>query len=224
VERTRRPRNSLTKPEIIAAARDVLRDSGATGFTIRAVADRLGASAMSLYNHVTSKEELLDAALDDVLLGLGLADDSARPATEVIAEFARAHLALLRAHPWAVSALLNRPLPGPGATAVGEQYFAAALRGGATPLQAVQVFTGVVAVVYGAAGFLVEPAPASGGQLRSEVDERMLASLSAAFPATATVMPDLMKYGSDEQVHAILRALIDGLMPADPARSPQRSP
>jgi hypothetical protein len=46
----------------------------------------------------------------------------------------------------------------------------------------------------------------------------MLASLSAAFPATATVMPELMTYGSDAQVHGILRALIGGLMPADPAR------
>lgn len=168
---------------------------------------------MSLYNHLASKEELLDAALDDVLSELGLADDPARPANEVLVGFAQAHLALLRTHPWAVPALLNRPLPGPGATAVGEQYFAVALRGGATALQAVEVFTGVVAVVYGAAGFLVEPPAASGGQERSEVEERMLAGMAAAYPATATVMPHLMAYGSDDQLHRILRALVDGVMP-----------
>lgn len=219
-DRPRRARNSLTRAEIVAAAREVLRDSGAAGFTIRAVGERLGASAMSLYTHVSSKEELLDVALDDVLLELvpALADDPARPAADILLGFAEAHLALLRAHPWAVPVLLSRPLPGPGATAVGERYFAAALRGGASPLQAVEVFTGVVAVVYGAAGFLVEPGPASGGQRRDEVDERMLASLSAEFPATATVMPHLMTYGSDAQLRGILRALIDGLMPAGPAR------
>jgi AcrR family transcriptional regulator len=214
-ERTRRARNSLTRAEIVAAAREVLSESGAAGFTIRAVGERLGASAMSLYNHVASKDELLDAALDDVLLQLvpALADDPARPASEVLVGFAEAHLALLRAHPWAVPVLLSRPMPGPGATAVGEQYFAVALRGGATPLQAVEVFTGVLAVVYGAAGFLIEPPAASGGQKRSEVDERMLESLSAVFPATATVMPHLMTYGSDAQVRGILTALVGGLMP-----------
>ena len=212
-KKPRRGRNSLSRPEIIVAAREVLADAGAAGFTIRAVAERLGASAMSLYNHVASKEELLDAALDDVLSELGLADDPARPANDVLVGFAQAHLALLRAHPWAVPALLSRPLPGPGATAVGEQYFAAALRGGATALQAVEVFTGVVAVVYGAAGFLVEPPAASGGQQRSDVEDRMLAGMAEAYPATATVMPHLMAYGSDEQLHGILRALVHGLMP-----------
>lgn len=219
-ERRRRPRNSLTRAEIVAAAREVLRDHGEAGFTIRAVGDRLGASAMSLYTHVASKEELLDAALDDVLLGFPLADDPDRPAGEMLLAFAEAHLALLRANPWAVPVLLSRPLPGPGATAVGERYFAAALRGGASPLQAVEVFTGVVAVVYGAAGFLVEPAAASGGQTRAEVDERMLAGLSAAFPATAVVMPHLLSYGSDAQLRGILTALIDGLMLPAPSRSP----
>jgi AcrR family transcriptional regulator len=201
----------------VDAARAVLRESGSEGFTIRAVADRLGASAMSLYNHVASKEELLDAALDDVLGELGLADDPTRPAAEVIVGFAERHLAQLRAHPWAVPALLNRPLPGPGATAVGEEYFAAALRGGASPQVAVEVFTGVVAVVYGAAGFLVEPAIASGGQLRAEVEERIAqtqAAMADRFPATARVLPQLMAYGSDEQLRGILRALVTGLMPA----------
>ena len=79
------------------------------------------------------------------------------------------------------------------------------------------MFTGVVAVVYGAAGFLAEPAPASGGQQRSEVEDRMLESMAAIFPATATVMPHLMAYGSDDQVHGILRALVEGL-DARPAR------
>lgn len=209
----RRARNSLNRDEIVAAARTVLSEAGVAGFTIRAVADCLGASAMSLYNHVASKEELLDAALDSVLQEFGLVDDPDRPATEVIIGFAQRHLALLREHPWAVAALLTRPLPGPGATAVGEQYFGAALRGGASPLRAVEVFTGVVAVVYGAAGFLAEPAPASGGQQRSEVEDRMLESMAAIFPATATVMPHLMAYGSDDQVHGILRALVEGLMP-----------
>ncbi len=217
-DRPRRARNSLTRAEIVDAAREVLSDSGAAGFTIRAVGDRLGASAMSLYNHVPSKEELLDVALDDALLGLvpALVDEPQRAAADVLVGFAESHLGMLRANPWAVPLLLRRPLPGPGATAVGEQYFAVALRGGASPAQAVEVFTGVVAVVYGAAGFLIEPPPASGGQARSQVDERMLASLSAAFPATATVMPYLRSYGSDAQMRGILTALVEGLMPTRP--------
>lgn len=211
--RIRRRRNSLTRAQVVAAARGVLQDAGVAGFTIRAVGDRLGASAMSLYTHVASKEQLLDAALDDVLLEFPLTDDPSRSPHEMLVAFAEAHLAVLRAHPWAVPALLSRPMPGPGATAVGEQYFAAALRGGATPREAVQVFTGLVAVVYGAAGFLAEPAPASGGQQRAEVEDRIAASIADRYPATATVRHELLVYGSDEQVHGVLRALVDGLMP-----------
>jgi AcrR family transcriptional regulator len=55
-----RPRASLTREAIVDAAVAILDEDGLDGLTMRAVADRLGSGAMSLYRHVESREALLD--------------------------------------------------------------------------------------------------------------------------------------------------------------------
>lgn len=209
--RKRRARNSLTRTEIVAAAREVLQDGGLGAFTIRAVADRLGASAMSLYNHVESKEEVLDAALDGLLLELQLADDPARPVAEVLVEHAERHLAHLRANRWAIPALFQRPDPGVGAALIGEAYLATAIRGGADAQKAVDVFAAILVTVYGAAGFLGSEGESQ--QTREEIAARIA---QVPFPATASVAAPLAAYGDDAQLHRILTALISGLLPGKP--------
>jgi AcrR family transcriptional regulator len=62
---TRRDRSShaavgLTVDAIAEAALAVIRSGGVDGLTMRAVADRLGVRAPSLYHHVRNKSELLD--------------------------------------------------------------------------------------------------------------------------------------------------------------------
>ena len=49
----------LSKEQIAAAALAVVDEKGSAGFTIRAVADALGASPMALYYHVKGKGELV---------------------------------------------------------------------------------------------------------------------------------------------------------------------
>ncbi|GAB2721005.1 TetR/AcrR family transcriptional regulator C-terminal domain-containing protein [Kitasatospora kifunensis] len=57
-----RPGQALLSREIIArAALEVVDASGPDGLTMRALAERLGVKAASLYNHVASKDELLDS-------------------------------------------------------------------------------------------------------------------------------------------------------------------
>ncbi|MCX4745218.1 TetR/AcrR family transcriptional regulator C-terminal domain-containing protein [Kitasatospora sp. NBC_01287] len=57
-----RPGKALLSREIIArAALRVVDEHGPDGLTMRALAERLGVKAASLYNHVAGKDELLDA-------------------------------------------------------------------------------------------------------------------------------------------------------------------
>jgi len=221
--RQRRARNSLTKAEIVAAARSILETAGTDGLTMRAVADRLGAAPMALYTHVSSKEEVLDSALDGLLGQLlvgehALADDPTRPWTDVIVGFAERHLALLTNNPWAISGLLARPAPGASATAVGEVYLATALRGGVSSRTAVEAFTGVLALIYGAAGFLTGGASGVGAQSRAEVEEQITDTPRGVFPATEAVAPELAQFGSPAHLHGILTALVKGLQAADAPR------
>jgi len=54
----------LTRDRIVEAAVAVVDDAGIDALTMRAVSKRLGAGTMSLYRHVTSREELLDLVLE----------------------------------------------------------------------------------------------------------------------------------------------------------------
>ena len=58
---------SLSLDRIVATAVDLLDGEGVGGLTMRKLADRLGAGAMSLYWHVANKEAVFDLALDAVL-------------------------------------------------------------------------------------------------------------------------------------------------------------
>ncbi len=54
----------LTRDRIVEAAVAVVDESGIDGLTMRAVSKQLGAGTMSLYRHVSSREELLDLVLE----------------------------------------------------------------------------------------------------------------------------------------------------------------
>src|SRR3954470_24628974 len=98
--RTRRPRGSLSPEVILDAAEDVAA-RGVGALSMRAVADRLGAAPMALYNHFATKEQLVDALLDRVL-GRFEAEPATDDWSEDLRLFARAHRRLLVRHPWAV--------------------------------------------------------------------------------------------------------------------------
>lgn len=150
----RRPRGSLTPEVILDAAEAVASEGGTVG--MRAVAARVGAVPMALYNHFATKEQLVDALLDRVL-----ARFEPEPETgewlEDLRRFARTHRSLLVRHPWAVAPLFSRPNPGPAAVRIGEIAFAILQRGGLSERDAVAVFSGVIALNYGWSSFTIAP-------------------------------------------------------------------
>src|SRR3954465_5122971 len=95
--RTRRPRGSLT-PEVILDAAEAVAAHGFDKLTMRAVAARLDAVPMALYNHFATKDELVDALLDRVLSRFE-AEPAAGDWTKDLRRFARAHRRLLVEHP-----------------------------------------------------------------------------------------------------------------------------
>ena len=68
--RSRRPRNSLSLDEIVSAAIDIVTEHGLPALTIRSVANRLGASPMSVYNYIENRQALELAMLEAVTAGL----------------------------------------------------------------------------------------------------------------------------------------------------------
>ncbi len=60
-------RTALTVEAIVAAAIEVLDETGVSGLSMRGVAQRLGTGAASLYAHVSGKEELLELVFDELV-------------------------------------------------------------------------------------------------------------------------------------------------------------
>ena len=109
VEETR-GEQPLSLERIVATAVELLDAQGVDGLTMRRLADRLGAGAMSLYWHVGNKDEVFDLALDAVL-------EYRRPATaesqdwraDVVHMLEDWRASMLR-HPWSASLLPRRAL------------------------------------------------------------------------------------------------------------------
>ena len=59
------PDAGLSKQRVVAEAVRLADREGVEGLSMRRLAGALGAGAMSLYHYVASKDELLDAMIDD---------------------------------------------------------------------------------------------------------------------------------------------------------------
>ena len=57
----------LTRDRVLQAALGLADEGGVEAVSMRKIADELGVKAMSLYNHVANKDDVIDGILDLVL-------------------------------------------------------------------------------------------------------------------------------------------------------------
>jgi len=206
--RTRRPRGSLN-PDLILDAAEAVAAQGFDALSTRAVAARLGAVPMALYNHFATKEQLVDALLDRVLSRFE--PDPARDDwVEDLRGFARSHRRLLSGHPWAVAPLFTQPNPGMSSVRIGELALGILRRGGLSNARAVAAFSGIIALNYGWSSFTTARDLDPSGP--SHDVGAMLAQLPRAeYPLTVDVAGEMGAYGSDDHYDFVLDQLLSGL-------------
>jgi AcrR family transcriptional regulator len=95
--RTRRP---LTKERVLAKAIALADKEGIEALSMRKLGTALGVEAMSLYNHIANKGELVGAMVDAVIEQFELPDDEARWDRAIRRCAVSAHDLLIE-HPWA---------------------------------------------------------------------------------------------------------------------------
>lgn len=99
-------RKPLSRERILAAALELVDEQGIDALSMRKLGQALGGyEAMSLYNHVANKDDLLDGILDLVLAEME-PPDPAGGLTAIRISSLSAHEAL-RKHPWAAGLLMN---------------------------------------------------------------------------------------------------------------------
>lgn len=97
-------RTPLSRDRILRAGLELADSSGVEALTMRRLGDELGFEAMSLYRHVTNKDDLLDGMLDLVLAEWRLPDADGAWFERIKASARSVHDALRR-HPWAAQLL-----------------------------------------------------------------------------------------------------------------------
>jgi AcrR family transcriptional regulator len=111
-KRAAKRRAALTRERILRAAIRLADRDGIESLSMRKLGQELGVEAMSLYNHVRNKVDMLDGMVDLVFSEIDL------PANGVGWEIAMrkraisARQVLLR-HPWAIGLMESRATPGP---------------------------------------------------------------------------------------------------------------
>ena len=138
----------LSRDRIIDAAASVADRRGLTGVSMRNVGKQLGVEAMSLYHHISGKDDLLDGLADWVFTGIDLpALDE--PWRHAMAERAASSRARISAHPWALGLIESRRNPGPALLRHHDTVLGCLRTNGFTVALAAHAFSAIDAYVYG---------------------------------------------------------------------------
>ncbi|MFF7455403.1 TetR/AcrR family transcriptional regulator C-terminal domain-containing protein [Kitasatospora sp. NPDC008115] len=226
------PPGDLSRERLIRAALELADAEGLAALSMRAVASRLGVSAMSAYRHVTSKDEL-------VLLTADAAFGEARYPAEPPAGWrprlelgARTLWALFRRHPWlAHLSPVTRPLLLPNLLTHAEWALAALDGHGLSPTAALDIHVLLYSYIEGIAVNLEREtqAQATTGLTGDEWTDTRLAAFdprtaASRLPVFTRMMSDLAD-GYDLDLDALfelgLATLLDGLTPRIEAASPR---
>lgn len=220
VRRRRTPGAPLGVDAIVAAGITVADAEGLGALSMRRVAAELGAAPMSLYRHVSDKDELLLTMIDSAIAECPLPDDRPSSWREGLELAARALWATFRRHPWLPAALsLTRPQVLPGALAYTEWVLGVLSEAGMDALTMFTTHLTVFTFVRGTAVNLESEADAeaASGQTSDEwmaEQEPMLEALVAdgRHPNFARVLRE-MEFGLDLD-HLFefgLQRLLDGI-------------
>jgi AcrR family transcriptional regulator len=112
VPQRKETRAPLTRDRVLAAAVELADESGIHALSMRRLGQRLGVEAMSLYNHVSSKEDLLDGMAERVVSEYHVPVTGGDWRDELGRSALAARDALVR-HPWAGAVLESRTTSGP---------------------------------------------------------------------------------------------------------------
>ncbi|GAB7106848.1 TetR/AcrR family transcriptional regulator C-terminal domain-containing protein [Streptomyces phaeofaciens JCM 4814] len=106
------PRETLTRQRVLRAAVELADTGGQETLSMRKLGEAVGVEAMSLYNHVANKEDLLDGMVDLVFgeVELPTPGDDWRQAMRRRAMSMRE---VLSRHRWAIGLMESRSTPGP---------------------------------------------------------------------------------------------------------------
>lgn len=141
--------STLSRDAIVQAAVEVIDAEGIEAVSLRSVARRLGVDAKALYNHIESKEALLDAVAGQVLSRMVVPALAGDLRTDLMAIAHAFRIAALSSHREAAVLVLSRPVESLENLAPLEVTLAAFMGAGAEPEWAVHAVRTTLAYMTG---------------------------------------------------------------------------
>jgi AcrR family transcriptional regulator len=142
-----RPRIPLSRDRVIRAAVGLADAGGFASLSMRRLGQELGVEAMSLYNHVANKNDLLDGMVDVVFAEMELPSGGDWK-TALRRRAVSARLALAR-HPWAIGIMESRATPGPATLRHHDAVLASLRAGGFSVAMAAHAYSVMDSYIYG---------------------------------------------------------------------------
>ena len=105
---TPQPRIPLTRERVLRAALALADAGGIESLTMRKLGQELGVEAMSLYNHVENKDDIVDGITELVLAEIEVPSGGPDWKSEIRRTAISSHDVFLR-HRWACSLMMSRP-------------------------------------------------------------------------------------------------------------------
>ena len=221
----------LSRERVLRAAVGLADQSGIESLTMRRLGQELGVEAMSLYNHVANKDDILDGIADLIVSDIDVPAAGTDWRTAMRQRAISAHEVLL-AHPWAAQLIMSRFNIGPGMTRYLDATLGRLREGGFSVTGALDAWHALDSHLY---GFTLQqlnlPFEAEEAQ---QVSASVLAQLPAdQFPHVVEVITEIMRSGRTEDFEFGLDLILDGLQQtlaaesaghAQPSPAPERNP
>src|SRR5947209_13638663 len=170
-------RAPLSRDQVLRAAVTLADEGGIGALSMRKLGQALGVEAMSLYNHVTGKDGLLDGMIDIVFSEIGLPDggEGWRQAMRRRAISARE---VLGRHRWAIGLMESRRSPGPATLRHHDAVLGCLREAGFSVAMAAHAYSALDSYIY---GFALQQAslPFDTGEQAAEVAETILRQFRA---------------------------------------------
>ncbi len=209
--RTRRPRGSLTRDEVIEAALALADREGLEALTMPNLARRLDCGVMTIYGYVEDKEDLLDGIAQRGIRDLRLTPPVPDDLEGILHAWGTALRATLVAHPCLPVIFLSRAVVGSGIFRGVEALLGRLTRAGLDTSAGVQA---IYAVLIYTTGFVAWEIPRTRRQPQSAYAtawRKQFAALAPSdFPNAGSALEALTQVAGDQQFEAGLIAMCAG--------------
>ena len=209
-DRTRAARGTLTRELIVDSAVELIDGEGIEAISMPKLAKHLGVGVMSLYTHVDSKDDLLDAVAQQVLASLP-APSGEDWQTRLACHFRDLRTALVR-HPGLGTVLATKNVAVPAVFALLEGRLSDLTGSGVSDEEAVHLYYDLLVYTL---GFVAWEQPRTRAVTRREYAKRWRAAVDrldeADHPTIHRAVDALTTVASDQQFEGGLRRIIGSM-------------